>query len=348
MPVRYGLVGYGRFGGQHADAIQSVSDAQLVCIAAHSDSSCARAAEERPNVDVVSDYRELLRRDDIDVVHVVVPTHLHFEIGTAVLEAGKNLMLEKPMTRSLQESLKLIEIANRTGTILAVGFKRRVATLWRTVKQIIDEGKIGTPLYAFIDLWRGPYRLGSGGWRYKPEHVGSWILEEPVHAFDKARWYLTPICGEPVSVYASASSASGDASVLTENFSAILKFASGAHVTVTQTLAAFGHQHTVGITGTEGSILARWHGAADSDGRPVEDLTYKSREGESPVAIPLTDVDREQSEIAGEVRMMIDAIRYGGPVVATGEDGAWSVGLAEACLDSLRSGNVIPVDSYRP
>ncbi len=61
---------------------------------------------------------------------------------------------------------------------------------------MIDRGAIGEPQYCLIELWRKPYRLGSNGWRYDISRVGNWILEEPIHFFDLARWYLGSL-GEP-------------------------------------------------------------------------------------------------------------------------------------------------------
>ena len=61
---------------------------------------------------------------------------------------------------------------------------------------MIDAGAIGEPQYALIELWRRPYRLGADGWRYDINRVGNWILEEPIHFFDLARWYFAGV-GDP-------------------------------------------------------------------------------------------------------------------------------------------------------
>src|SRR5688500_4314643 len=96
-PLRFGLVGFGAWGSCHADAIAKTEGAVLAAIAARSEMSCAAARDAYPSTAVCSDYRELLARNDSDVVDVVVPSNLHHEIGSAVLAAGKHLLLEKPM-----------------------------------------------------------------------------------------------------------------------------------------------------------------------------------------------------------------------------------------------------------
>jgi len=66
-------------------------------------------------------------------------------------------------------------------------------------------GKIGQPRHVLIELARFPYHPGSTGWRHDQNRVGNWILEEPIHFFDLARWYLSS-AGDPVSVFAQANS----------------------------------------------------------------------------------------------------------------------------------------------
>ena len=100
---------------------------------------------------------------------------------------------------------------------------------------MIDDGFIGQPQYALVELSRNPYRQGSSGWRYDIDRVGNWILEEPIHFFDFARWYLATE-GEPTTVYAQANSKQPGHPELQDNFSAILNFDSGAYAVVSQTL----------------------------------------------------------------------------------------------------------------
>ena len=85
-------------------------------------------------------------------------------------------------------------------SVLAIGHELRLSSLWGKVKEMIVAGAVGEPLYVLIELWRRPYRFGSGGWRYDTRRVGNWALEEPIHFFDLARWYFAR-SGDPASVY---------------------------------------------------------------------------------------------------------------------------------------------------
>src|SRR5690242_20383467 len=99
--LRCGLIGYGAWGTHHARAISSVEGAQLAAIAARSAESVARAKADHPSAKVYSDYREMLAKEDLDLCDIVLPSDLHYTVSAAVLEAGKHLLLEKPMALSV-------------------------------------------------------------------------------------------------------------------------------------------------------------------------------------------------------------------------------------------------------
>lgn len=341
--VRIALIGYGRFGRLHARSIANTEGAELAGIAARSEESCAEARSAHPGCEVTDDYRRLLARDDIDVVDVAVPTYLHAEIAQAVLDAGKHVFLEKPMASTLAECRELNELAESRGRLLAIGFKRRMAHLWRKVKELVDDGAIGRPQYAVFELWRWPYRQGSEGWRYDASRVGSWILEEVVHCFDKVRWYFG---ADPVSIYASANARDPQRPELQDNFSAILRLPDNAHAVVTQTLSAWGHHHGLKLTGTEGAMWATWTGARDSDERPVSEL--KLFDGEQVRTVELPDPTGELFELEREMALMVQAVRDGKPLEADGYDGAWAVGLCEAAQQSIETGGVVSVEKFKP
>ena len=331
VQVRFGLIGYGAWGSHHARAIGQVSEARLEAIAAHSEASQARAKADHPNARIYADYAEMLAREDLDVVSVVLPSDLHFQVSLSVLESGRHLLLEKPMALSIDDCTRLIHLARKQGKLLAIGHELRLSSLWGRVKQEIDAGRIGEPNYALIELWRRPYRLGSDGWRYDLGRVGSWILEEPIHFFDLARWYFEKV-GHPVSVYAAAVARRDNRPDLLDNFSATVLFPRGRYAVISQTLAGWEHHQTVKITGSEGAIWARWSGAMDRTFEPTFQLEVgkDDHKQEIPIDVPSGEV----YELVDEVRAMVRAVKEGTPVACSGEDGRWSVAM---CLKAEQS-----------
>jgi myo-inositol 2-dehydrogenase/D-chiro-inositol 1-dehydrogenase len=336
--VRFGLIGYGAWGSHHARAIAGTAGAQLVAIAARSEKTCAAARADHPAVHVYDDYRAMLKQEPLDVVDVVLPTHLHYEAARAVLESGRHLLLEKPMALRLADCDELIALAAARDKRLAIGHEFRLSSLWGKMKEMVDDGAVGRPLYLLVELWRRPYRLGSDGWRYDIQRVGNWILEEPIHFFDMARWYLGG-AGEPVSVCARANSKQEGHPELQDNFSAILNFPGGAYAVISQTLAAFEHHQVVKLTGTAGSLWATWGGAMDRDFHPRFSLRH--HDGAEVREVPVTKITGEVYELEDEMAMMVRAVRDGASVAATGADGRWSVALCLAAQQSVDTGQVV-------
>lgn len=339
-PLKFGLIGFGAWGQHHAQAIAKAAGAELVAIAAHSQASVAAAQAAYPHAFVTQNYRELIARGDLDCIDVVVPSHLHYEIAAAVLKSGTHLLLEKPMALSLADCDSLIRLAGEHDCHLAIGHELRLSSMWGLVKQMIDDGFIGQPLYALVELSRNAYRQGSNNWRYDIQRVGNWILEEPIHFFDLARWYLSA-SGDPVSVYASASSSQADHPELQDNFSAIMKFAGGAYAVVTQTLCAFEHHQTAKITGTRGALWASWSGAMDRTRHPT--FSLRAFDGQQLTDVPIAKMTGELFELEDQVVRVIEAIRGERPLHCTAEDGRWSVAMCLAAQQSVDSGVPVPL-----
>ncbi len=341
-PVRFGLIGFGAWGRCHAAAIANTDGAELVAIASRSQQSRDAARQEHPNADISSDYHELLARADVNVVDVVLPTDLHYEVGAAVLRAGKHLLLEKPMALTIDDCDHLTRLAREHGRLLAIGHEFRLSSLWGRVKEMVDAGFVGDPQYVLVELSRNPYRHGAGGWRYDINRVGNWILEEPIHFFDLARWYLTS-AGEPTRVYAAANSRQPDHPELQDNFSAIVHFPTDAYAVISQTLSAFEHHQTVKVTGTKGALWAGWSGAMDRTLHPT--FFLKAFDGERLEEVAIQKVTGEVFELQDQMSLLVRAVRDGAPLSATGEDGRWSVAMCLAAAESVETGQPVTLDT---
>ncbi len=343
-PVRFGLIGCGAWGSHHAQAIAKTQGAQLVAIAEPVEASRSAAREAHPGVDVMEDYHDLVGRDDLEVVDVVVPNRFHHEVASAVLSSGKHLLLEKPMCLSVDQCDDLLRLAREHDRRLAVGHEFRLSSLWGKVKELVEGGCVGRPQYVLVELSRNPYRLGSDGWRFDIHRVGNWILEEPIHFFDLARWYLGSD-GEPAEVFAAANSRQPDHPELQDNFSAIVKFTGGAYSVISQTLSAFEHHQTVKLTGTKGAVWASWSGALDRTRHPA--FFLKAFDGEKVEEVPITRSAGELFELEDQMAMLVAAVRGTGSLSCTGEDGRWSVAMCLAAQQSVDSGKPVRIEEMK-
>lgn len=332
--MKFGLVGYGLWGQHHAEAIAKAPDAELTAIACSSEATAAKARERFPDVKIHLNADALINDPAIEAIDVVVPNHLHEEIGVAALNAGKHVLLEKPMALSVASCDRLIDAAKRAGKVLTIGHELRLSTQWGRIRKIVDDGAIGTPLYAHMSLFRFPYRGGSGGWRYDADKVGSWILEEPVHFYDCIMWYFEEL-GDPVSLMATGNARDRDATnggaAMADNLTTIMRWPNGQYAVLTQSLSGFEHHHVMEIVGTKGSLRTWWSGAQDRTRQPSFELKLKS--GDEPVENLELGASGELFELDEQLRLSVQAFREGRPIVS-GEDARKRILV---CLEAERS-----------
>lgn len=337
-PVRFGLIGCGAWGNHHASAIAKTPGAELAAIADSSAPNRESARAAHGKAAIYADYRQMLALENLDVADIVLPSHLHYDASKAALAAGCHLLLEKPSCLRLEDCDELIHLAQKQRLILAVVQQFRLSSLWGRIKELIDQGAIGSPRYCLIELWRNPFRLGTDGWRYDINRSGSWILEEAIHFLDLARWYFEQ-AGEPVSVFASAGHQRDDHPELQDHFSATLNFPGGGYALVTQTLAAYEHHQVVKLAGTKGTLWATWSGAMDRTLHPAYSLQYFN--GERIQDIPMTKVPGELFELEEQLADITSAVN-GTPLRgASGADGRWAVAMCLKAQQSAKSGALV-------
>lgn len=313
--MKVGLVGYGAWGKFHARALARHPELELAAISCHSEKTAEVARRDFSAASVFTDYRDLLQRQDIELVDIVLPIYLHAEVGVAALEAGKNVILEKPMARTVEECDDLVEAAKRNGRLLTISHDWRATNSFAITKDKVSSGDLGELRYMSVNLFRNRFRRGANDWRITPEKVGSWILEEPVHFFDLVLWYMEADHGDPVSVYATGNGPrSGEG--LFENFTATMRFATGAYATVTQTLGGFEHHHTVQLVGSQGAVRTWW--SAEMDRANESTLGYQFRTRDMPFERGVNECrtldiqpENHQTKIDKQIERIIAAFKKG-------------------------------------
>ena len=338
--VRFALAGFGAWGKLHARSIADNPEAQLVAIAAPSESTRAEAAAAHPEARIFSDPAQMIAETDFDIIDIATPSHTHKDIALAAMAKGCHVLLEKPMAITLDDCKAIVAGAREHGVQLAVGHELRLSSQWGEIKKIIERGTIGEPQYVLVELSRKPYRQGASGWRYDQSRVGSWVLEEPIHFFDLARWYLEG-SGNPVELSAYGNSRDPLRPELFDNFSAMFKYSNGSYAVVSQTLAAFEHHQTVKVSGTKGALWAGWSGALDRTLEPSYFL--KVFDGENLENVKIEKHSGEVFELREEISQCIRMVRGEGAPAATGDDGLWSAGLCLVAEESIRQGKPLPV-----
>jgi phthalate 4,5-cis-dihydrodiol dehydrogenase len=185
-----GIIGTGRVSGSHARAAQSVSSARLV-VASEIDEARARQFQEKWDCDVVGDYKELLRRDDIDIVSLTLPHWLHCPIGVEAAEAGKHIFVEKPMADTVEECDRMIAAARQNGVKLFTGHTEQFLAPNVKARQMIQSGEVGVPVLA-TDCWYKPFGVaGRPAWFLDREKGGGMWLMNGAHMIDRLTYILS-------------------------------------------------------------------------------------------------------------------------------------------------------------
>ena len=329
--MSFAVVGYGAWGRFHARCIAEASDARLVAIAAPSEANAAAANADFPTARVYRSWEALVAEPAIEAIAVATPNHLHAPIAVAALEAGKHVLLEKPMANTLADCDRIVAAAKRAKAQLSVGLQCRLSPQWGRIGTLIAEGAIGQPQHVHVSLFRHPYRQGSGGWRYDKARVGSWILEEPVHFFDLALWYLAR-SGRPVTVQALGAGQPG----MQPTISVLLQFPDGATAAVNQILAGFEHHQTVEVVGEDGAVRATWSAATARSLTSATSLRLKRAGADDFEDLPV-EHSGEVYELAKQAQATIAGFRCGKPLVPA-EDGRAAVAVCLAAEASAEQG----------
>ena len=182
--IRVGLVGFG-LGGRvfHAPLISSVDGLELAAVV---ERSTNHAAERYPGITTCRSIDELLADASIDLVVVSTPSGTHFEAARQILEAGKNLVVDKPMATTSAEIAQLIALAMARGVLLAPFHNRRWDSDFQTIQKLMLEGSLGRLVYlqSAFDRWSpGSMRRP---WKDDPAQGGGILLDLGTHLADQA------------------------------------------------------------------------------------------------------------------------------------------------------------------
>lgn len=172
--VKAGVVGTGFIGPAHVEALRRLGFVEVVAIA---EPEKARREEKAAALSIArayDDYRKLLQDPEIEVVHDCAPNYLHFEINSAILNAGKHCLSEKPLATTTKESKALVELAARSGKVAAVNFNYRFYPLVQHARAMCRAGEVGE-VYAvhgsYLQDWL--YLDTDYSWRLDPKLSGA-------------------------------------------------------------------------------------------------------------------------------------------------------------------------------
>lgn len=197
--IRFGHIGLGRLGYQHAKNLASkMNDACLLALCDLDDNKLNSVSEELGVEYKYNDYDDMLLNDDIDAISISSPSFHHCEQIEKALKAGKHVFCEKPMGVTVEECKNLEKVVEKySDRVFMIGFMRRFDNSYLEAKKIVESGEIGN-VFLIRSYSQDPIKNIKGAIAYGP-HSGGEFLDMAVHDIDLARWFLK---SEPKQVWA--------------------------------------------------------------------------------------------------------------------------------------------------
>ncbi len=338
--IRIAIVGTGNIANAHVQAY--LKQAGRCGVAALCDvvPGKARELKERcglKNADCYTDWREVLRREDVDLVDVCAPPFAHAEVSIAALRSGKNVVCEKPMAASLEECDAMLRARDESGKMLSIIAQNRFRKPIRDLKALLDSGLAGRVRHVQVDSfwWRG-HSYYDLWWR------GTWVkegggctLNHAVHHIDMLCWMM----GLPEKVTSVFSNVGHDNAEVEDLSLSILRY-TGALGQLTASVVHHGEEQQLIFQCEKARISAPFKVYASLEkpnGFPIRNEALEKEiaaYADSLPALPLEGHD-------GQIEDVISALEQGRAPAIGGEDGRRTIELITAVFKSGSTGETV-------
>ena len=327
MSVRIAVLGAGRIGQVHARAIAG-HDAAVLAAIADPIVAAANVIANQYGCDVRT-IDEIAASDDVDGVIICTPTDTHADLIEKFVHCGKAIFCEKPIDLGVDRVRACLEVVNKAGALLMVGFNRRFDPHFAALKAAINNGDIGVSEMAVITS-RDP---GAPPVDYI-KRSGGIFRDMTIHDFDMAVFLMEEM---PVTIQASGSvlvdPAIGDAGDY-DSASVIMTMASGKQVTISNSRrATYGYDQRIEVHGSKGMVAAE-------NQRPVL-IEIANKTGYTRPPLHDFFMTRYIDAYAHEITAFVDCIVNGTPASPDGQDGLNALRIADAALLSAQTGQAV-------
>lgn len=339
--IKVAVIGTGGIANSHLEAYLSAFKGRCQVVAL-CDIYKEKAVQDKEKFQldcrVEQDYRELLD-SDIDLVSICTPPYTHAQIAIDFLRAGKHVLVEKPMSSSLEECDRMLEAASESKRILSVIGQNRFRDPIMKLKRTLDTGKLGKIVHAQVDShwWRGHcyYDLWwRGTWE---KEGGGCTLNHAVHHIDMLQWMM----GMPDKVHAVMSNTSHDNAEVEDISIAILSYGNGSLAQITSSVVHHGEEQQLIFQGEKARISAPWKVYASTskeNGFPTRN-TALEEELESTYN---SMADLPYTGHAGQIDDVMRAIENGSlEVLIDGHEGRKTLELITAIYEASATGKSV-------
>jgi predicted dehydrogenase len=344
MSYGFGIVGLGLIADFQAKAIQAMQKGTLVaCCSRNQDK--AEAFARKYDCKGYSNMQDFLAHPELEIVSICTPSGFHLEPALEVAEAGKHLIIEKPLEVTLERCDRIIEVCERKNVKLAGIFQTRFYDVAQVMKQTIDEGRFGTLILgdAYVKWYRTQEYYDTGGWHgTRKLDGGGALMNQSIHAIDLLQWFMGSI--DSICAFTDTR---GHERIEVEDVSvAALRFTNGALGIIEGSTAVFpGFLKRIEISGTQGSAILEeqsfkawtFSEEREEDQEIRERFVTKTKTGggaADPAAISFHGHQRQFEN-------MIEVLETGKHPLVDGQEARKAVEIVLAIYQSAREGKRI-------
>lgn len=342
--IGYAVAGLG-VGMAHVEAAIGYDKCELVAVCDIKPEKLKKVTDPHPEVLAYTDFDDMLKNPEIDIISICLPSAMHAEYAVRAMEAGKNVLVEKPIDISVDAAMKIEEARLRTGKKAGGIYQNRNNAVMKPLKEAIDSGKLGKVfLGTFAVKWfrAQSYYEGDLSWHgtWAMDGGGS-LINQAVHTLDIMQWLM----GEPVSVQSTMSI--NNHNIETEDLTAsIIRFKSGATATfVSSTCCYPGLSTDIQVYGTKGAVevnadvLKLWK-IEGQDERDEEDMMDRYGRGNRVACA----YDGSKYGHVTQVEDMVDAVIEDRDPQIMPKESMKAVRLIRAIYESAQTGKTIFFD----
>jgi predicted dehydrogenase len=333
--MKVGLIGAGLQGQRRARVLRQVDGARLAFVADVNEQAAEALAREA-GCRSSARWQDVIE-DRVDAVLVCTPPHLHAPIGIAAAEAGKHVLCEKPLARTLAEAEAMVGATKAAGVKLKCGLNHRHHPGIRQAHRWLSQGRIGE-----IDFIRCRYGIGGRvgyerEWRGRADIAGGGqLMDQGTHAVDLSRWFL----GEFSEVFAFLSTRFWAISPLEDNAFALLRTASGQVASLHASWTQWKNLFSFEVYGHDGYIQVEGLGGSYGIERAILGL----RDFSAPFREEISEFRGEDTSWHEEWREFVAAIGEKRDPLGSGQDGLAALRLVDALYESARTGRVVRLE----
>lgn len=339
-PFRFAIAGAGAIARAHIESVKKMEEAELVAVWSRTPER-ARQVAEAEGVDWEESLEGLVRRSDVDGVIVCTPSGYHLPPAMAAIEAGKHVIVEKPLEVTVERCRQIVDAAKERGVQVGVIFQSRFAPANQAVYQAVREGRFGRIVMgdAYVKWYRPQSYYDSGAWRGTWElDGGGALMNQAIHAVDLLLWLMGPV----ESVAAHSACLAHERIEVEDTLAALIQFTSGAMGVIEATTSVYpGYPKRIEIHGDKGGVVlvddavASWY--ENGEESPAEEMLrmYGPKEMSGAASDPMAiSFDNHQRQLEDFVR----AVREGRSPLVDGVEGMRAVEVVRAIYRSAQTG----------